>query len=165
MKLLAFWVSLWLSLFSGLYVTIATSFIFVSDLTLHTIIIKFLFGFSDVLPGVSKFELIHMQDVRILFFLSFIIWLVSFIFWLLLKQVKLQKYPFKYAFAPLGLLVIGLIFFNHTFILFHQALFTNMYWIFPPESWIIGLYPIPFFAIAATIWFCVTGILMYIFSK
>jgi integral membrane protein (TIGR01906 family) len=165
MKLLAFFVSLVLSLVSSLYVVICMSFIFVENMVQHTTIMSFLLGFTDILPSISRTELIHMQDVRALFLLSFIIWLVSLVFWLLLKREKLNNFPLKYIYPLIVALALIGVFFDQAFILFHQIFFTNAYWIFPATSWIIQLYPTAFFVIAASIWFGCAGCIFWLLRK
>jgi len=165
MRVYAFIVALGVSSCSSLYVTIATSFLFVKNASAHASVIGFLLGFTNELFGVSNNELQHMTDVRFLFFLSSLIFMVNLVFWLLLRRERLNAYPLWYTIFPAILVGIALIFFNTSFILFHKLLFTNTFWIFPPESWIIQLYPESFFAFCAIIWFIVTGIFLYVCSK
>ncbi|MBI5391365.1 DUF1461 domain-containing protein [Candidatus Woesearchaeota archaeon] len=106
----------------------------------------------------SEEEIIHMRDVRGLFYRSrvfdgVLMVLGAILFFLLLREIPrnanlftnlLQGTAIVGGIWLLMLLVLGL-FFAPAFLLFHQLLFANMYWLLPLDSTLILLFPEPFF--------------------
>ena len=105
-------------------------------------VIKYFF-FSDL--ELSEKELMHMEDVRILVWSSIFISFVLFGFALFSK-----KSDFLYGgIITLGLVLLLLLFilldFSKSFEIFHKILFRNDFWLLPPDSALIQMFPSDFF--------------------
>ncbi|MBI5798015.1 DUF1461 domain-containing protein [Candidatus Woesearchaeota archaeon] len=114
-------------------------------------ILSFFLG-GDLSPIYTEQEQIHMHDVRSRIWLSWIIFLVCSTF----IGIKLYNIPTKDLKKELwkgGLLTIGILlltgiasqYFSQIFLLFHQVIFTNNYWLLPPDALLIQMFPQEFF--------------------
>lgn len=158
-----YWIS-WLlaSICISILLVGSLSGLFVTEKENHAAVMHF-FTFSDTLHNVTSSELIHMQEVRLLFFIAFLLALVLIIFNIYFRKYILDLFSAKHFFFPLSVLgvlaLLSAIFFEKSFILFHKLLFRNDFWIFPADSWIIQTYPFTFFAKMGLLWFVFTVLL------
>jgi integral membrane protein TIGR01906 len=108
------------------------------------------------LPGftMSKEGRIHFEEVKVIFetvqYLSLITGVISLagLFWylknkdyLVLKRISLITF-----FVPMTIGLLAVAFFNQAFVLFHNIMFNNEYWIFDPRyDPVIDILPQEFF--------------------
>lgn len=114
-------------------------------------ILSFFLG-GDLSPVYTEREQIHMHDVRNRIWFSWIIFLLcSIILGIKLYNIPtkdLKKELYKGALLTIFLLLfIGIAsqYFSQIFLLFHQAIFTNSYWLLPPDALLIQMFPQEFF--------------------
>lgn len=116
-------------------------------ITTYDEIIRFLLNPQEVDFALSYFSssaqgIQHFADVKFLIFMLIVSGLISFalMFYFLQqsvkKRLKRKMSPYFYfAMAlPMFLLIAMIFSFDRVFILFHQVVFTNDYWLFNPAS-------------------------------
>jgi len=94
----------------------------------------------------SQKEVLHLQDVKKILFLTHLTTWVFFIFYLFFSGViatkegmkKYLHYSYRCfiinAFAYVILVIISLAFFNRIFYIFHTLIFSNDYWLLDPQK-------------------------------
>lgn len=111
---------------------------------------EFLAGTAEVPAVFNEREKSHLADVKDLICsiaLSGLLLFFVFIFLLFLEQEKFKV--FFYGLSATTLIILFLLFayliFPHSFDIFHQILFEEETWLFPPESLIVNLFSFEFF--------------------
>jgi integral membrane protein (TIGR01906 family) len=112
----------------------------------------FLFQNFDTTKYSDK-EITHLNDVRVLFLVSWLLILVlGLLHYYAYKKVQ-NKQTFIWksclaSFTTIGILILGLLKFEKFFILFHKIFFINDNWLLPADSTLISLFPQTFFVAA-----------------
>lgn len=103
----------------------------------------------------SDLELLHLPDVRGLFFILYALIFISLISILVsfFRSSYLERQRGLFYSGVLGITLVALLFtillsFHYSFIAFHKIFFTNNYWQLPPDSLLITIFPESFFAAA-----------------
>jgi uncharacterized membrane protein len=130
-------------------------------------VINYLYG--GELPQMTERETLHMQDIReILFAIQWFLILGLLLGWShLIIHKNVVLHPTKYIVSGLSVVyAAALLFFNQSFLLMHQLLFTNDYWQLALDSYLIQLFPQSFFVsmaltllfymviVSALLWYC-----------
>ncbi|MFT4312155.1 MAG: DUF1461 domain-containing protein [Candidatus Woesearchaeota archaeon] len=135
----------------------------------HQQITYYLLGMQPQLNAslYTQRELIHMQDVRFLFWLAIsLVLFIGAVLWFSRQYHShkvYQKVGILLVGVPFALLFFSIAFFQTVFTWFHKLLFTNDYWLLPTNAHLLGLYPESFFFSFAILWMtsCVaTGLLL-----
>ncbi|MGM5483606.1 MAG: DUF1461 domain-containing protein [Nanobdellota archaeon] len=166
-----------LSLLISFFISFSISGFFVSDKNIHSKVISFLAGNNNALKGFTEREIIHMYDVKALIVVLMIIFfilatqtIISLI--MLNKKIETSKSIFIKSFKHLknikwifiSIIIIIIMFFKQSFILFHKIIFNNNYWILPSDSMLIKAYPETFFLKMTILFFIISLIIIEIFK-
>ena len=102
------------------------------------------FTSSELNEGYSLEETIHLNDVRNLIWLS---WILILILTIIAFFSSTKDLIYAGIFSIIITLLLPIIFlsFENSFILFHRILFTNDYWLLPVSSKLIQMFPNNFF--------------------
>ena len=115
---------------------------------------------GEAVEVLSQNEVTHMEDVKKLMVLDTNVQIVSLIIFLLsvgflIYRGKEKKWQLLLSslfrgslvsFAVIALVAVASFFnFNQVFILFHVVSFSNDFWILPPDSYLIRMFPEAFF--------------------
>ncbi len=125
-------------------------------------IFKYLMGKKNLNPEIfSKQAILHMKDVRELFRIVNVYWYSLLGLFLLIAVFSFKKQKaktfFKFTFIGSFLaaaviaisILISIKYFDFVFIKFHLLMFSNSYWLFPPDDLLVEIFPEKFFSLFA----------------
>ncbi|MDO5716801.1 MAG: TIGR01906 family membrane protein [Tissierellia bacterium] len=110
-------------------------------------------GESDIGEGYSKREILHMEDVKLLYTLARYVLGIGGFIWCILLLCLLYHIKMNFLFQRLWILyvlplVLGFfayIGFHQFFELFHKILFRNDFWLLDAEAKLIQMFPLEIF--------------------
>ena len=103
---------------------------------------------EDLKFNYTEIEIIHLEDVKNLIeLLNILVYVLGILILLILVFSRdFSKVLIISGFITIGIiLILFFIDFSFLFTKFHEALFTNNYWLLPEDTLLINTYPIEFF--------------------